>query len=39
MAEGDDKTLVTAVVEDVAQAVIATAEADDAGERTGAAAQ
>ena len=39
MAEGDDEALVTAVVEDVAEAVIATAEADKAGERTGAAAQ
>ena len=39
MAEGDDVALVTAVVEDVAQAVIATAEANDAEERTGAAAQ
>ena len=39
MAEGDDEALVSAVVEDVAQAVIAAAEADDPEERTSAAAQ
>ena len=39
MAEGDDEALVSAVVEDVAQAVVAAAEAEHAGERTGAAAQ
>ena len=39
MAEGDDEALVTAVVDDVAQAVAAATEVDDAEERTGAAAQ
>ena len=39
MAEGDDEALVSAVVDDVAEAVVAAAEAEHAGERTGAAAQ
>ena len=37
MAEGDDEALVSAVIDDVAAAVIEAAE--QAGERTGAAAQ
>ena len=39
MAEGDDEALVSAVVDDVAEAVVAAAEAEHAGERTGAAVQ
>ncbi len=39
MAEGDDEALVAEVVDDVAEAVVAAAEAEHAGERTGAAAQ
>ena len=39
MVEGDDEALVSAVVDDVAEAVITAAEADDPEERTSAAAQ
>ncbi|MDE0203040.1 MAG: phosphoglucosamine mutase, partial [Rhodospirillaceae bacterium] len=39
MAEGDDEVLVSAVVDDVAEAVVTAAEADGPEERTGAAAQ
>ncbi|MDE0387554.1 MAG: phosphoglucosamine mutase [Rhodospirillales bacterium] len=39
MAEGDDEALVSAVVDDVAEAVVTAAEADDPEERTSAAAQ
>ena len=39
MAEGDDEALISAVIDDVAEAVVAAAKAEHVGERTGAAAQ